>query len=511
MNVASSILMINNSAGSPQAATDIVVNGSGQEVWGLAGDSIALGLGEVVGPTPTSGTVYEFNGTIIVEVSNDDLIQAFVGSPWPKYAIDYNTGNSRKPVFSHTAATGSEFYPNGDNSNWYTSGTLYATFKTKLDNALISAAVTKPKGIIVILGINDAKGAQSLANISIAIASLISRLNSDYNTPNIYFCLPGRDDSNFSTTRHQHIKRDLIQASKSAENIHVPISLLPLYAWSDYSGDDIHPDQGGNNKIGELVARYILNTTQISKVARGIIASFNDDISSTKKAAIETFINSFPFDFRDTFDSLQIYVGDTDKNCLIDFAMRTAPLKVNTVTFNSKSHYQVNGTNSYLRTYLLQDATTNSTNTDFIEFVKTKVVTTAAGTEAILFGRSNGTIHTRLRQGTDNQLHFECYDATDSVDDTNTKFQDNTIYAIGRDGTDKILKKDAVELKRLSVASTGAQSTRDAFVGAGNNNGSIHLPINAGVQVYGLARLSKIPDWSAFVSNLNTLLTALAV
>jgi lysophospholipase L1-like esterase len=510
MNIADIIAAARNKGS--KADTFVTVNGSSQEVFGIIGDSIANGAGEVVGPTPTAATVYEFNGTTIVQVSNDDLLNAAEGSPWPKFGVDYFAATGKKPVFSNSGSPSSEFFTNGDTNNWTTTGTLYAAFKVKLNAALVAASVTKPKGIFIILGINDIRGAQALASISTAINSLISRLNADYNTPEIYITIPGREETNINSNRRQYVVRHLINASVTYNNVHLVGSLLGAFTLGQYQFDNIHPTQAANNKLGEALSRYIVNTAGlVNKPARTICALFNDNVTNTKKLAIQAFASSFNANFFSVFDSFHMYINDTVENALTDWGLMGIPERVSTPTFTAKSHFQFNGSSNYLRSHTLQDDTTNNVPTDFIEFAVTKTVTTAAGTEAYLFGKTNSTVHTRLKQGSDSVYHFESYDATDSTDSTDTKFQNDTLYAIGRSGTAKKLRKGATELQSITQASTGGQTTRDTWIGAQNNNGAAGGFVNSGVKCWGVAKFSGITDMAAFVTNLNTLLTAMSV
>lgn len=484
-----------------------------KQAWGIVGDSTAVGTSPGKGPTPTTGTVYEFHGGTINEIGSNDLSTANVGSPWPRFGIDYNSGYGMKPVFVSGASGGAEFYPNGDNNNWSTTGTLYAAWKTKMDAALLALGVVKPRGILVSLGINDVRGAQVLANIVADVSGLIDRINTDYNSPLIYFILPGRSEgtapNGYNSNRHQFLRRLILNAINTYANVHVVGSLLPYANWGLYDTDNLHLTQAGNDKMGEQFARYVLDTTSTSKAARAIIANQHTALNETKKAAVRTFISTFS-DFLQTFDALHIYVADNQNNALMDWAMMATPYQVNSPAFTANSHIETNGTNNYIRSLFTLDNTGRAAVTDYTEFAATKVVTTPASTSAYLFGKGNASTISRIYQG-GNAIHGQCYDLTDTNSASEAKFADNAVYAAYRFGTTKKVRKNGTDLASATQASIAGITTLDTWIGGHNNNGALAAPINAQIRAYGLFRISGIADYSAFVTALETLLTAMAV
>lgn len=484
----------------------------GQQVWGILGDSLAIGTSSAPGPTPTAGTVYEYDGSSIIEVGATDLSNANTGSPWPRFGIDYNAAHGLKPVFVNCANGGAEFYPNGDNNNWYTSGTLYAAAKTKIDNALLAAEVLSPRGILVILGINDVRGAQALADVSTGVTSLITRLNTDYGHPNIYFALPGRSETagvaGYNSNRHQYVRRLLLNAIGTYTNVHVVCSVLPFANWGLYGADLLHLTQTGNNVLGGLFARYA-NDSDSDRIYKTIISGLRDEVNSTKKAAIKTFVNTFS-DYFQTVDALHIYVADTHDNALVDWGMIAAPFEVGSPTFHANSDIETDGSSSYIRPLILQDNTARSGATDFVEFATTKTVTTGSGTSAFLFGKQISSVLSRIYQG-GSVLTCQVLDGTGHTSAVDAKFADNTLYAIQRISTTKKMKKDATDLVSVTFAGTGTLATIDTWIGCSNNNGTLSAPIQAQYKAYGMMKASNISSWSTFVSALNTLLTALAI
>jgi len=157
----------------------------------MLGDSISKGFcSDGPGPTPTAGTVYEYNGSAIVQVGANDLSNASNGSMWPKWGIDYFAGSGYKPVISSCGVNSSRFNSTTASLSWDTNGTPYGLAKTKTDAALVANGTTKIRACVIHLGENEYSNA-TIATSLTAITSLINRINADYDTPKIYIDIPG--------------------------------------------------------------------------------------------------------------------------------------------------------------------------------------------------------------------------------------------------------------------------------------------------------------------------------
>ncbi len=236
-------------------------NEAGQQLFVIIGNSIARGTSEGVGPTPTAGTVYEWNGSAVVEVEDEDLINANTGSPWPHMGMDYYTSKTLKPVFSASGSGGADFANPGDNNYWSTGGTLYPAMKTKVNNALTELGVTRPRGIIMILGINDARAATDLGDVEDAITDVFDKLESDWPDTRIYVVNIGREAAGYSTTRINAIRGYLTNEVNARANVFFAFDLrtyavdIPAY----YSGDNLHLTQAGNDALGEAIATFLIS------------------------------------------------------------------------------------------------------------------------------------------------------------------------------------------------------------------------------------------------------------
>jgi lysophospholipase L1-like esterase len=483
-----------------------------KELFLIIGDSNADGRGSSI-PTVPRDTLYDWNGSSFDEITTQTVANdGAYGSAWQQLAIDYKANTGKAVAIVQHAIGGSEFFPNGDTTNWYTSGDLYTPAK---DAALaaksaIGASVVK---VIICLGINDIRGAQVVANIETAILSLQSRLTTDIPGCEIYWILPGRDETigySSSSGKHQHIRRIIVNVALDANN-HVATQTLPYATWGLMQGDNLHFTQTGYNLMGSQIARYMASSSSYNRHTRSIIGSLKNDISTAKKDAINTFVTFFGSGFTGTVDSFYCLVGSDYDNKLVDWGFISAPSITGTLTDATAGVTTPGNASNYIRTNIYQDTALNvtrTTNTDYAEFVKTGTVTTAAGTSAFLFGKTNASRSSRTYQAADG-LHVQSCDGTDNVYATETKFANNAVYSVARNGTSKILKKDSTDVVSVVQATTGTMSDRDSFIGTINNAGSAHASgINAQFKAYGLIQLSDV-TWANFVTELNTLLTAM--
>jgi hypothetical protein len=481
------------------------------EIFLIIGDSIADGRGATVPVVPAS-TLYIWNGSSIDEVTTQSVSNdATSGSIWQNFAIEYKKAFRRRVVIVQHGFGGSEFYPNGDTNNWYTSGTLYSpaiSAANACKSFIQSKQGTVRVNVIVCCGVNDIRGAQTTNNIGTAIDSLKTRLNSDLSTPQQYWIIPGRTDTVFNNDKCQIVRRYIVNVCLDA-NCHAVSMLQPFENWGMYQVDDLHITQTGNDLVGTQIVRY-LNNSNYHKDARTIFSSFKDDVSVEKKIAIHNFISFFSA-FTGTMDAFCLFVGSSRENIMIDWGMVSAPRDLGSTlsgTFIANDCLSMDGASQYLDTSCLQISTSRTTNTDYIEFVKTGTVGEASGTSAFLFGRSNSLRSARIYQGT-SALHIQSFDATDNSNATEAKFADDAIYAHGRNGTTKIMKKNSTDVISVVQATTGTITTQAAYVGTSNTDGTPAAQcIQSEFKCYGMLQLSEVV-WSDFVTALNTLITAM--
>lgn len=246
----------------PTTTSAATTTPDGRQAFVIIGNSIASGTETAggKGPAPAAGTVFEFNGTSIVEVGANDLSTSNSGSQWPRFGIDYYNITGLKPVFINTASGGAEFYPNNDNNNWYTTGTLYAAMQTKVANGLAALGVTKPAAILIELGINDARGAKTLTSIQEAVSSLSSRLTVSFPDVPVYYTYPGRMETAISNGRIDLVRSYISSTVTSYSSTHSIAFDLRTFATDHpeyYGTDSLHLNQAGNNAYGAALAAAV--------------------------------------------------------------------------------------------------------------------------------------------------------------------------------------------------------------------------------------------------------------
>ena len=224
----------------------------------VLGDSISRGTSDGVGVAGSS-TLYEWNGGQIYNRTGD-VINAVTGSWMPSFAVNLKSLTSKKVLMCTNGSGGSEFYPYLDSNNWSTSGNLYDTMVNN-SNSMINA-FGDIDGVIIILGINDARGTAAISDIRTAAFSLIDRLNTDFNTSNIFIVQIGRKES--GVNQRVLDVRDIISNGvdglvETYNNVYLSASLAD-YPDSDFY-DNLHLNQTANNLLGTQISDYIFNLT----------------------------------------------------------------------------------------------------------------------------------------------------------------------------------------------------------------------------------------------------------
>jgi hypothetical protein len=293
--------------------SDPYTTADGKQLFAIIGDSLGGTSDTGPGPTPTSGTVFEWDGSAEAEVTNADLAAANNGSPWPQMGITYNASSAKKSVFIDNHVPGSEFSPNGDNNNWSSTGTLRAAAETKIDSAVTNYDVI-PKAIFVTLGSNDLRGSVAIATILSDIDAFFTWITTKYPDTDVLIMQVGKTDqaggspNTEGTARAHQIRARIKQNVINNTRVHFYGNggTLPTY-------DALHWTQVGNNTAGNMAARWLLNPSY-SKWARSIIASQSVDISTARKDLIEDFVTTV--DFTTGVDTL--YIGAAIPNSVGD-------------------------------------------------------------------------------------------------------------------------------------------------------------------------------------------------
>lgn len=494
--------------GAPDTTAD------GKQPFLIIGDSNAghTSASTTVGPTTPSGTTYKWNGSGLTELTTLDLNPAGAsnGTMWKQFALNRNATTGKKIVFIQCASGGSEYYPNGDTNNWYSSGGVNYDAAVADANACLSyLGLTKLKGIFVILGINDARGAQSLANIQTAINSLFTRLTANFpNTP-IYVASNGTDDvTQIINARKFTVNRYVKEAIAATTLAERSLNLYSYYPWGYYGGDNLHLSQTGYNVAGGQ-QDVSVRSTETNKEVRQVLNGFNTELSAAHKAAWKIFIEGCQTDGNwSLLDSFQVYCGSVERNILIDHVGLFAPIP-STHTYVVNDRITTVSPGSFFKTNFVPSVTANNALVDdFVCGVKMAENNVAAGTAGYAFGAIGGT-GVRLFQNASSQLAYTCNDGTANAVTARTRLAPNSWHTIARSGIDKYYYENAVEVHTTSAVAVGAACTTNIYVGGLNNAGVAQNIISGGFQAFYYAKKTGF-NMSAFHTRVDTLLTALA-
>lgn len=249
----------------------------GSHLFWVLGDSISRGTSEADGPNP-NGALKEWNGASLETITDTDVWKANVGSQWPQFAITYKQLTGKNVIGVFSGSGGAEWYPNGDLNNWAPSpdGNRYDGAKGQAQYILNNYGASKLRGVFIILGINDARGTQTIPNIKSGMDSLITRINNDMGTPPIYLVQIGRSESSVNggfTSRVRDVQKLIdnsdaghmfndggqygIGLAQRYSNVRVVDHLERYVALGYYSADNLHLTQAGNNYLGDYLARKI--------------------------------------------------------------------------------------------------------------------------------------------------------------------------------------------------------------------------------------------------------------
>lgn len=494
---------------------DDFTNINNQQGFLLIGDStVSYSGNNTAGPTPSAGTVYEFDGSSIVQVSAGYLINSGnagtdKGDPWPKFGIDYYAATGKKSVFCDTHKFNSTLYATSAaaTTNWiystsYLKDGLYTAMKTKADNALAALSLTKFKAIFIFICYNDVQGAETVANIDAAYRQLITNLQTDFPGSPIRIVTQSKPVASTQTQRQIDVRYNTIQMVSDFTD--VEICWNAAYAFSMEKQTGAHFNQDANNTIGASLALYVNDSDSDTDVKR-IRNGFYTPISSAHRDAWKTFIDACKANGAwDRLDYLLVDVAVDINNQVREFIGHTCTYKtLGGYSFVANSGIGTSdSSNTYQQTFYAPAwVNRNATVDDIIVMSKVKDNTSPLNTQGYLFG--GGTL--RISQHSSGGIvRWGCFGATsDYVGDN--PFADDTWYGVFRSASNNQgLLKGSTTLQTSSNASTGLVTnncTRGALATVGPELTSTH-------EAFFSAKYSGFP-LSSFLSDFDTLLTAL--
>jgi hypothetical protein len=506
---------------STQSQTDEFTNANGQQGFLLIGDSIARGNSTAPGPTPTAGTVYQWNATSsqIVEVGANDLVEVQAdgtnGSQWPKFGIDYYTATGKKPVFCCTGIGGGHFYTaaNGGALSWYTNGSLYSNAVTKANNCLNALGTTKFKAVFIIMGYNDV--ANNTGTNYSHLTSLITRINTDFNTPRIIICFNNKQNATADNTlfpRQISMKKFIRQLSYDYTNVELGVSLETLeFRGSYYQVDNAHLNYDGNFELGELLARQTALSTNLHRHTRFILGSYKSVLSNTRQNLINSFVESQSTAGNlQKIDALYWFKNPLSADCVHDWMGLTSIALIN-ATFNVNSDVQTNGTTTRI-------ATTNNISrctdkalplSDIILGARISTNTDGLGNDGALFGVREGASQSiiDLAQGASDLQYRLASTSVTTYTSGDDYFVNDTFHAMARNGSTVSLIKSKTVIDSATVASSTLQSTSSTFIqfACRNNNGTIDRYFG-GKFIYGVVAKYSDFNLTSFHDEMETLI-----
>jgi hypothetical protein len=479
-----------------------------KQVWMVVGDSKAAGFNSdnVLGPTVTAGQMWQWNRSLsaVTAVTNSDVLYVQnKGSQWPDFGIQYYSNTSGKQVvLVNNGVGGTNFYSTSKpaTDSWYTNGSLYANAKSRTNACLTYLGLTKVKGVIILLGVNDINQGEAIDSIKKSIPSLIDRINADYGTPQIYISNPGISSA-ISSSRGI-IAKEIKKLQTTYSNVHWWFNERQLYA-NGGSTAIPHFNSQGNTQFGRALANYVTDTESDRDVRRIRNGHFYTNPNSTKLAAYKTFILAEKAAGNwDKIQSLQIKKGDTRFDVLNDVAGIACPTD-DGFTFTANANIETDGTSAFANTYFYPVYDDVSGQDDVLVAVGIGTVTTSAGTVGTLFGTSV-TNRLQLHQKSNSTIGFYTNTNTEAVYSGITKFANNKDYA---------LRRNASSFQELLENNVSVQTSSQGSTGVGGGSiwlGSQGLTEKMQVQYnYFLYTTNTGFNFSTFRSDIATLLSAL--
>jgi hypothetical protein len=432
--------------------------GDGKQVFLVVGDSIANGSNNSSGPgpTPAAGTVQQWNGSSVIDIGAADVHNIPVGGGtfMPKMGIDYNTNTGRIPVFIPLGSSGAEFSPNGDNNNWSSTGTLRAGAQTQVTNCLASLSLTQLRGIVVILGVNDARAVTTLATVQADIDAFFTWLTTTYPNVPIQVCQVGRTESVVIDNRTYTVRERIVSNAISKPMVQMAFNIGSWINSAGYGADNLHPTQTGNNNLGASLAMWWTNLSY-TKWARSVMSAMYGSITSGRKTLVQNFINSIGTDLF-LLENLHLLKVSNANDIGSDWTFLQL-LHLNTGTVNLNTNLSVNGVDqSFETTFNTSISILRSSQTDV--FTIAKIADNGNTSATTLFGVSNARFYRLTQQA----IQYVVNDGTTRSTATSV-FADNHSYGIFRDGTTKGLLDNGVVTDSIVTASTGTVNRNMRF------------------------------------------------
>lgn len=430
------------------------------------------------GPTPTAGTVFQWNtsSSLLTQITTTDIIQSGSGANWgsifPQTGISINAATGRQVIFVTCGTGGTNYSPRtGDSGNWSTGGTLYAAAKTTMDNCLAYLGKTAPDYVLVNLGVNDERGSTSMATIKSDCTSLNDRIHTDYPTATILQIMFGRDNVSFNNQRATDLRNYIKSEAAARSYMYICCSETGLAGAGYYDSDGIHLSQPGNNELGKMVGNWFANSGYSNKLARAVISSHIGVLSGANKSVIEAWFTNMgaSLDATEAYYNFRTSTG----NHYLDWTLKYCGGNTGGATITANDCITTNGTSTYWTADININLCLIATTTDNYMGVKVKTNRSTAGSGVRnAFGASTlGTVSQWLVGQNNTPLVY--YRNCDNTTSTNaaTTVPSDSFVCVQRNGTSKQYAVNGTVLSSATVAIAGGIN-QPVYIGAQNGNGS---------------------------------------
>lgn len=410
----------------------VTTSANNEDLFWIIGDSFAQGSNNSTGAGPDAtgkGYYFRTSDNTIQPITTTDIPGAVNGSPWPQFCIDYFNSTGVKSVVIPNGIGGTKFF-----DTWNGTSGTYNSAKTDAIDAMATAGVTRLKGIIIICGVNDARGGDAIAAIGASVGNLFYQLDIDFPKTQIYVVMLGH--SSTQTARLPQVRGYVRQQVANYTNAQIVCQLQAIHEWSGgyYGADDLHLNQTGNNLLGTMINRYLQLPTAYSKHARAIVNSFYSDVSANLPD-VDAWINSLGTQYQDLV--AYHWMKAPDKNdVFVDWGLCNQIID-NGFVFTANSFITTNTAQTIRMNISSNNSTYKWTSTDMGIGAATLDRKGAFGTSTkYLMGTSSGSNVLGLAETSTGVMQYFVWDLGTASTGTGG-FADNTEYAVDRVGTTK--------------------------------------------------------------------------
>lgn len=484
------------------------VNSAGQIVVVRSGDSTALGSNNSEGPSSIDATgkgyYYRASDDTIQPLTTGDMPDAVTGSMYPAFCVAHFNRTGHAPIICGLPVGGTKFFGDAGGGWGEASSTNYTNSVANANAAKTKAGVDKIFLVISSLGVNDQKSGDSLASVNTAVANYADKLIADFPYARILHWVSGSEGTN--NNRGGKVKGYQREASIAKSRFELCGQNFMFFTAGLYSGDNIHLSQAGQDMQGQNVDRYLALDTSVytDRRARTVINSMYSDLSSTRKAKINTFFVNMGT-VADDIINMFVTVGPTKTDVMTGWGLLGA-LGDDGFDFNADANITTDPTGSKSARIAISSVVCDYryTYTNIGLVARTKDRKGAFGTSTkYLFGASSGTNVFGVAETSTGVIQFFGFDNSTTVTSSGG-IADNTRYAVERNGGDKVAIINGSSIGSTTVAA-GAELTSGYEIGARYTSGPT-LFLNTEFAYIALYKASTF-NRSLFDSEMETLLS----